>query len=100
MRSCGGGPDHVQSDFAAALLRLDIEIFENVGGQVVFHRAAGMRALEPERSPLREDTIFDLASLTKVVATATSRGLKPNWLAISGSATMLVPLRIVTRPPR
>jgi CubicO group peptidase (beta-lactamase class C family) len=42
----------------------------NVGGQVVFHRATGLRALEPERSPMREDTIFDLASLTKPLATA------------------------------
>jgi CubicO group peptidase (beta-lactamase class C family) len=42
----------------------------NVGDEVVFHRAAGLRALEPERSPMREDTIFDLASLTKPLATA------------------------------
>jgi CubicO group peptidase (beta-lactamase class C family) len=42
----------------------------NVGGQVVFCHAAGLRAIEPERSPMREDTIFDLASLTKPLATA------------------------------
>ena len=45
-------------------------VLVNVGGQVVFHRAAGSRALEPERSAMREDTIFDLASLTKPLATA------------------------------
>jgi CubicO group peptidase (beta-lactamase class C family) len=45
-------------------------VLVNVGGQVVFQRAAGSRALEPERSPMREDTIFDLASLTKPLATA------------------------------
>jgi serine-type D-Ala-D-Ala carboxypeptidase len=47
-----------------------VVVLVNVGGQVVFHRAAGFRALEPERSPMREDTIFDLASLTKPLATS------------------------------
>ncbi len=47
-----------------------VVVLVNIGGQVVFHRAAGMRALEPERSPMREDTIFDLASLTKPLATS------------------------------
>src|SRR4051812_25508435 len=47
-----------------------VVVLVNVAGQVVFHRAAGSRSLEPERSPMREDTIFDLASLTKPLATA------------------------------
>jgi len=47
-----------------------VVVLVNVRGQVVFLRAAGQRALEPERSPMREDTIFDLASLTKPLATA------------------------------
>src|SRR5260221_14077820 len=34
-----------------------------------YHRAFGNRAVDPEREPMTEDTIFDLASLTKVVAT-------------------------------
>ena len=38
-------------------------------GQVVYHRAFGHRALEPKRHPMTVDTIFDLGSLTKVVAT-------------------------------
>lgn len=41
-------------------------------GQIVWQRAYGARALEPVREPMSVDTIFDLASLTKVVATATS----------------------------
>jgi uncharacterized protein YbbC (DUF1343 family)/CubicO group peptidase (beta-lactamase class C family) len=41
-------------------------------GRVVYRRAFGMRSLEPTREPMTEDTIFDLASLTKCVATATS----------------------------
>jgi CubicO group peptidase (beta-lactamase class C family) len=37
-----------------------------------YHRAYGDRAVEPEREPMTEDTIFDAASLTKVIATAPS----------------------------
>jgi CubicO group peptidase (beta-lactamase class C family) len=35
-----------------------------------YHKAFGWRALEPEREPMTENTIFDVASLTKVIATA------------------------------
>ena len=38
-------------------------------GRVVYRKAYGNRALEPRREPMTVDTIFDLASLTKVVAT-------------------------------
>ncbi len=41
-------------------------------GQVVYRRAFGNRALEPRREPMTVDTIFDVASLTKVVATTTA----------------------------
>lgn len=41
-------------------------------GRVVWRRAYGHRALEPKIEAMTPDTIFDLASLTKVVATATS----------------------------
>ena len=41
-------------------------------GRVVWQKAYGDRALEPVREAMTDDTIFDLASLTKVVATATS----------------------------
>lgn len=41
-------------------------------GQVVYRKAYGMRSLEPSRSPMTVDTIFDIASLTKVVATTTA----------------------------
>jgi uncharacterized protein YbbC (DUF1343 family) len=41
-------------------------------GRIVYWRAFGFRAVEPERVPMTRDTVFDLASLTKVVATATS----------------------------
>ena len=41
-------------------------------GRVAWHKSYGARAVEPAREPMTPDTIFDLASLTKVVATATS----------------------------
>ncbi|HEX4592978.1 MAG TPA: exo-beta-N-acetylmuramidase NamZ domain-containing protein [Bryobacteraceae bacterium] len=41
-------------------------------GQVVYRKAYGERALIPAREPMTEDTIFDAASLTKVVATTSS----------------------------
>jgi serine-type D-Ala-D-Ala carboxypeptidase len=46
---------------AVALVRLK--------GRVVFHEAFGWAAIEPERYPMAVDTIFDLASLTKPLAT-------------------------------
>ncbi len=39
-------------------------------GRIIHHRAYGYRALEPEREAMTLDTIFDVASLTKVLATA------------------------------
>ncbi|HZT30919.1 MAG TPA: exo-beta-N-acetylmuramidase NamZ domain-containing protein [Bryobacteraceae bacterium] len=41
-------------------------------GEVVHRKAYGHRALVPELEPMTVDTIFDLASLTKVVATTPS----------------------------
>jgi uncharacterized protein YbbC (DUF1343 family) len=38
-------------------------------GEVVHRKAYGARALVPEREPMTVDTVFDAASLTKVVAT-------------------------------
>ena len=40
--------------------------------QVLYRRAFGYRSLEPEPAPMTEDALFDLASLTKAVATATA----------------------------
>jgi len=41
-------------------------------GRTVWRKAYGLRVVEPTREPMSPDTIFDVASLTKVVATATS----------------------------
>lgn len=40
--------------------------------RVLHRKAYGQRAIEPAKEPMTIDTVFDLASLTKVVATASS----------------------------
>jgi len=42
------------------------------GGKIVHQKAFGLRATSPRAEPMTLDTIFDLASLTKVVATTPS----------------------------
>ena len=42
------------------------------GDRLLYQKAIGNRALVPSVEPMTLDTIFDLASLTKVVATTTS----------------------------
>ena len=42
------------------------------GDRMLYQKAFGQRALVPAPEPMTLDTIFDLASLTKVVATTTS----------------------------
>jgi uncharacterized protein YbbC (DUF1343 family)/CubicO group peptidase (beta-lactamase class C family) len=41
-------------------------------GKVVYRKAYGMRSLEPVKEDMTVDTIFDLASLTKCIATTAS----------------------------
>src|SRR5829696_6908023 len=41
-------------------------------GAAQYHRAYGKRTLKPSEEEMTEDTIFDAASLTKVIATAPS----------------------------
>ena len=43
-----------------------------INGHIIYRKAFGSRALEPVREPMTVDTIFDLASLTKCIATTTS----------------------------
>jgi uncharacterized protein YbbC (DUF1343 family) len=40
--------------------------------KVLYRCALGLRALKPKRVPMTSDTIFDVASLTKVIATTTA----------------------------
>jgi uncharacterized protein YbbC (DUF1343 family)/CubicO group peptidase (beta-lactamase class C family) len=41
-------------------------------GSIAYVRAAGQRAVEPAPEPMTRDTVFDMASLTKPIATATA----------------------------
>ncbi len=41
-------------------------------GEVIYRKAYGERALEPRREAMTLDTVFDLASLTKVIVTTTA----------------------------
>lgn len=41
-------------------------------GHVLYRKAFGNRSLEPKIEPMTVDTIFDMASLTKVIATTTA----------------------------
>jgi uncharacterized protein YbbC (DUF1343 family) len=41
-------------------------------GEVVYRHAFGLCSREPKKTPMATDTIFDIASLTKVIATSTA----------------------------
>jgi CubicO group peptidase (beta-lactamase class C family) len=47
-------------------------IFVGNGNETVFHEAYGYSQLVPEKRKMRRNSIFDIASITKPVATATS----------------------------
>jgi uncharacterized protein YbbC (DUF1343 family)/CubicO group peptidase (beta-lactamase class C family) len=47
-------------------------VLVGLGERTLYHQAIGQRAMVPSPEPMTPDTIFDLASLTKVVATTTS----------------------------
>ena len=78
-------PEEVGMD-AARLARIDAVVEEGLRaknmpgcvvaigrqGKLVLLRAYGYRQILPERVPMTTDTVFDMASLTKPVATATS----------------------------
>jgi uncharacterized protein YbbC (DUF1343 family)/CubicO group peptidase (beta-lactamase class C family) len=75
-----------QSVDAARLARIDTAVEQAIArhelpgavvlvlqrGETVYHKAFGQRSRQPTATPMTPDTVFDLASLTKPVATATS----------------------------
>ena len=82
---CGllaSGPVYAQESFAASA-QLDAAVDQAIRdglipgavlavghqGRIVHRKAYGARALVPAREPMTVDTIFDVASLTKVIAT-------------------------------
>ena len=65
-------PD-VEAAVNASITRGDIPgamVLVGHDGKVVYRRAFGLRSVEPTPEPMTTDTIFDVSSLTKVVATA------------------------------
>jgi uncharacterized protein YbbC (DUF1343 family)/CubicO group peptidase (beta-lactamase class C family) len=62
-------------------------------GRVVYQKAYGSRALVPRREPMTLDTIFDIASLTKVVATtpAVMRLFEQGQIRLNDPVTRYLP---------
>ena len=61
----------IQGDIAAQKLPGAVVVVGQ-GDSVVYRQTYGHRALQPAPEPMTADTIFDLASLTKVVATTSA----------------------------
>ncbi len=63
------------------------------GENVVLEQAFGSRSLLPEKTPMETDTIFDLASLTKCIATTTAIMLlvKERKIRLDDKVTRFVP---------
>ncbi len=62
--------DRVVEDEIAAGIMPGAVLLVGQGDRILHHRAYGDRSLLPARAPMRLDTVFDCASLTKVVTTA------------------------------
>ena len=62
-------------------------------GKIVHEQAFGMRSLSPKAEPMTTDTVFDLASLTKVVATTPSvmRLVEYGQVRLSDSVSKFIP---------
>jgi uncharacterized protein YbbC (DUF1343 family)/CubicO group peptidase (beta-lactamase class C family) len=62
-------------------------------GKIVYRKSFGFRSLEPVREPMTLDTIFDMASLTKCLATATSltRMLELGQIRLNDSVSKYLP---------
>src|ERR1700730_13064909 len=69
------GFSHIAPLIDAAIARHELPgavVLAGHGDTIAYHHAFGQRAVAPIAEAMTEDTIFDLASLTKVVATTTS----------------------------
>jgi len=62
-------------------------------GKVMYRKAFGYRSLEPKREAMTLDTVFDMASLTKCLATATSltRMLELGQIRLNDSVSKYLP---------
>jgi uncharacterized protein YbbC (DUF1343 family)/CubicO group peptidase (beta-lactamase class C family) len=80
----------------AAIVRHELpgaSVLVGRGDEIIYRRNFGDRALVPSREPMTDDTIFDVASLTKVVATTTSvmRLVEQGRLRLSDPVMLVIP---------
>jgi uncharacterized protein YbbC (DUF1343 family)/CubicO group peptidase (beta-lactamase class C family) len=68
----GSRIDELVREAMAAKLTPGAVVLVGRGDQTVYEKAFGFRATVPAEEPMTLDTVFDLASLTKVVATTTA----------------------------
>jgi len=71
----GANFNNIDEIMNAAIARGDIPggvVLIGHNGKVVYRKAFGWRSLEPDKEAATVDTIYDLASLTKCIATTTS----------------------------
>ncbi len=66
------GIDRLVEEAIAAKQTAGAVVLVGQGEAVLFEKAYGQRAIVPSPEPMTLDTIFDLASLTKVIATTTA----------------------------
>ena len=68
-------------------------VLVGLAGESVYHQAFGRRALDPDDGPMRPDVVFDLASLTKPLATglAVMRLVAERKLRLDDRVTRFVP---------
>jgi uncharacterized protein YbbC (DUF1343 family)/CubicO group peptidase (beta-lactamase class C family) len=64
--------DHVVSDGLSAGCMPGCVVLVGRPGETILQKAYGLRQVQPSRQKMTADTVFDVASLTKPVATATS----------------------------
>lgn len=64
--------DDVMNDAMRRELAPGAVVIVGHNGKVVYRKAFGSRAITPHREPMTLDTVFDMASLTKILATTSS----------------------------
>ena len=64
--------DEVVREGIAAKAAPGVVVVVGTGDQTLYEKAFGFRAVQPAEEPMTLDTVFDLASLTKVVGTTTA----------------------------
>jgi len=85
--------DRVVEDAIAAKQTPGAVVLVGQGDEVLFEKAYGQRAVVPAPEAMTLDTIFDLASLTKVVATTTAvmRLIEQGRIRLNDSVASFIP---------